>query len=81
VLLLVEVADSSLAFDRWVKLPLYARAGTAEVWIVDLKRREIDAHRLPSADDYAEMTTHQPGEVVAIVSAPDILVRLELVFG
>lgn len=81
VLLLVEVADSSLGFDRNVKLPLYARAGIAELWIVDLKRRLLDAYRTPAGDGYRETTTHQPGDQLALVLAPDIVVKLDLVFG
>jgi Uma2 family endonuclease len=42
VILLVEVSDSSLRFDRAVKLPLYAASGIAEVWIVNLVAREIE---------------------------------------
>ena len=78
VLLLVEVADSSLRYDRTVKLPLYARAGIAEVWIVDLKRRVLHAHRRPTDGEYAEITTHHPGDHLALAAAPDITVRLDL---
>jgi Uma2 family endonuclease len=45
VLLLVEVADTSLAYDRDVKAPLYAQAGIPEVWIVDLNKRELAVYR------------------------------------
>lgn len=81
VFLLIEVADSSLRFDRTVKLPLYARAGIAELWIVDLQRRVLDAYRESVGDGYGEMTTHQPGEQIALVLAPEIVVRLDLMFG
>ncbi len=81
VLLLVEVADSSLRFDRTVKLPLYARAGIAELWIVDMKQRVVDAYRQPGADGYGAHTTHQRGEQIVLAAAPDITVRLELMFG
>lgn len=81
VLLLVEVADSSLRLDRTVKLPLYARAGIAEVWIVDLKRRVLDAHRGPAGDVYGETTTHQAGDTLALALAPEIRVTLDLAFG
>lgn len=46
-LLLVEVSDSSLEYDRSVKLPLYAGAGIPEVWIVDLAAGEIESHSGP----------------------------------
>ena len=81
VLLLVEVADSSLRFDRTVKLPLHARAGIAELWIVDMKRRVLEAHRSPAGDSYRETTTHQPGEQLALLLTPEIVVRLDLMFG
>lgn len=54
MLLLVEVADSTPRYDRAVKLPLYARAGIGEVWIVDLRRRVVDVHRTPAGDGYAD---------------------------
>ena len=81
VLLLVEVADTSLRFDRSVKLPLYARAGIAEVWIVDLKRRVLNAYRAPEGGEYGVMATHRAGEQVALAVAPEIVVRLDLIFG
>jgi Uma2 family endonuclease len=81
VLLLIEVSDSSLAFDRGVKLPLYARAGIAEVWIVDVQRRTLDAYRKPAGDAYAEASTHFAGELLAPAMAPELVVRLDMVFG
>lgn len=81
VLLLVEVSDSSLRYDRTVKLPLYAKAGIPEYWIVDLKRRVVDAHRTPSRTGYDELTTHQPGDTVALTAAPHITIKLDLFFA
>lgn len=81
ILLLVEVANSSPRYDRTVKLPLYARAGIAELWIVDLNRRLLDASRRPSGSEYAETATHRPGEHLTLAAAPDISVRLDLAFG
>ena len=77
VLLLVEVADSSLRYDLTVKLPLYARAGIPELWIVDLKRRALDAFRRPTSGRYAEVATYRPGDRLALAAA-DIAVRLDL---
>ena len=79
--LVVEVAESSLRYDRTVKLPLYARAGVPEYWIVDLTGRVLNAYRDPSAGGYAEPTTHEPGERLALAAAPEILVPLDLVFA
>lgn len=53
VLLLIEVADTSLAFDRDVKAPLYARAGVCEVWVVDLDGETVDVFHDPAQTGYA----------------------------
>jgi len=81
VLLLAEVADSSLRYDKTVKLPLYARAGIAEVWIVDLQQRVVEVYRSPSDGSYGEPAKHYAGEQLALVLAPKIVVQLSLRFG
>ena len=81
ILLLIEVADSSLRYDRTVKLPLYARASVGEVWIVDLKRRVFHAYRTPNGDAYGETAMHQADETLVLNLAPDIVVNLHLMFG
>ena len=53
VLLLVEVSDTSLTYDRGTKLPLYAKFGVPEVWIVDLRGAAIEVYREPAGDGYA----------------------------
>jgi Uma2 family endonuclease len=53
VLLLVEVSETSLVYDPGTKLPLYARFGVPEVWIVDLKGAAIEVYRKPTGDAYA----------------------------
>ena len=80
VLLLVEVADTSLRFDKKVKLPLYARAGIAEAWIVDLGRRALDAYREPAGDAYGSMRTYGPGDRVSLALMPEIGLSLAGVF-
>jgi Uma2 family endonuclease len=54
VLLLVEVADSSLAYDRGPKLALYARHGVPEVWLIDLVGHAVEVCREPGPEGYAE---------------------------
>ena len=81
VLLLIEVADSSLQFDRTVKLPLYARAGIPEVWIVDLQHGVLTAHRVPVSEGYQEVTTHGRGDRLALALAPEITLSMDQIFG
>jgi Uma2 family endonuclease len=59
VALLVEVAESSLAYDRGVKLPLYARFAVPEVWVVDLASRRVELYAKPEEGSYA--TTRRCG--------------------
>ncbi len=79
-LLVVEVADTSLRFDRMVKLPLYARAGLVEVWIVDLKHRVLNVYRDPADGEYATVQTYRTGDSIALALAPDIAITLNGVF-
>jgi Uma2 family endonuclease len=55
VLLIIEVADSSLSYDRDVKLPRYALAGIPEVWLVDLAGRRLLRHCQPAGRTYADV--------------------------
>jgi len=54
ILLIVEVADTSLRFDRHRKLPGYARAGVPEVWLVDLTADRVERYREPRGDAYTD---------------------------
>lgn len=57
VLLIIEVADSTLRYDRAIKLPLYARHGIPEVWLVDIDNNSFTIHREPQAAEYAQILT------------------------
>ncbi|MFL6229991.1 MAG: Uma2 family endonuclease [Pyrinomonadaceae bacterium] len=52
-LLIVEVADTTIGYDRVVKVPLYARAGVPEVWVVDLENEVVETHAQPREGEYA----------------------------
>jgi Uma2 family endonuclease len=52
VLLVVEVADTTVVTDRTVKVPLYARAGVAEVWLVNIPDGQLEIYSDPSGDSY-----------------------------
>lgn len=80
VLLIVEVADTSLRYDREIKLPLYARHGIPEVWIVDLENRRLEVHRRPEGETYREQICPAPNESVAPADLPDCAVDLRGVF-
>ena len=72
VLLAVEVADTTVRFDRLVKARLYARAGIAEFWLCLAVEGAVEVHRGPSQDGYAHVTLHGPGEIVSPLAFPDV---------
>jgi Uma2 family endonuclease len=76
VLLLIEVADSSLRFDRAVKLPLYARHGIPELWIVDLQHDIIEVCREPHGDGYAAISHVAPGDVLEPALLPGVRIAV-----
>jgi len=74
--LVVEVADSSLAFDTNDKRLLYARAGIREYWVVDVNARRLLVHRDPRAGDYAPQQAFGPAESVTPLALPSATVRV-----
>lgn len=81
VYLLVEVADTSLAHDRDVKVPLYARYGIPEYWIVDLANREVLAHSRPEDGRYRITERVKSGDTLACRSMPDLSIKVEEILG
>ena len=77
VLLLVEVADSSIDYDRRTKIPLYARAGIREVWLVDLEHDRIEASSEPASDGYRVTRRHGLGESLSPVALPDLTLQTD----
>lgn len=72
VLLLVEVAETSAEYDSTVKLPLYARAGIPEVWLVDLPAGTIEAHSRPVDGEYRETLRAKRGEHLTSKTVPEL---------
>jgi Uma2 family endonuclease len=71
VFLLIEVADTTAVFDRDVKVPLYARSGIAETWLIDLGENTIEVYRAPAAAGYRQKQTLGVGDSVACLAFPD----------
>jgi Uma2 family endonuclease len=81
VLLLIEVSDTTLAYDRGVKLPLYARAGIREVWIADLVGEVIERHTDPSEDGYRHTERARQGGKIEPAALPELALRVDAVLG
>lgn len=80
VMLVIEIADSTLAYDRRTKAPLYAKHGIAEFWLFDVQAKRIEVFREPSANGYALRITIGPGERIAPLALPDVFIAWDEVF-
>lgn len=73
VLLAVEVADTSVEYDREAKAPLYARSGIRETWLVDLDAGVVEVYRDPSPQGYRQTQRLKPGDHLAPEAFPQVL--------
>ncbi|HEC11985.1 MAG TPA: Uma2 family endonuclease [Acidiferrobacteraceae bacterium] len=81
ILLIIEVADNSLIFDRDVKIPLYARQGIAEVWLFDLGTTKLTVYRNPSKGGYGKVKTLERINGLTVPILKDVMVDLSGVMG
>jgi Uma2 family endonuclease len=73
ILLLIEVADSSIDYDRDMKIPLYAESGILEVWIIDINEELIEVYRQPTPTGYRDIKTVKRNENLSLQAFPDII--------
>lgn len=81
VALIIEVSDTTLAYDRDVKLPRYAQAGVREVWIVDLEGRRIESYSMPSSGGYRVSRNFGPGQQARSGSVEGLSVPVDEILG
>ncbi len=78
VLLLIEVADTTLDFDRTKKLPAYGHAGIVETWLVNLAEQTIEVYREPHLTGYASSAVLRPGAQAHPRTFPDVAVDVSV---
>ena len=78
---MIEVADSSLSYDRNVKLPLYARAGIPEVWLMVLQKELIEIHSQPKNGKYQKVQRLKRGKTLISQILPEFSCRVEDLLG
>ena len=77
VILLVEVANTTVEADRNVKIPLYTENGIVEAWLVDLNEQCVEVYREPSATGYQNVQRFQRGQSLSILAFPDINITVD----
>jgi len=78
VLLLVEVADTTLAYDRDRKIPLYGRQGVSQTWLINLRERTVEVYSNPDSQGYADRHVARAGETLQAL--PGLVVELAPLF-
>lgn len=81
IFLIIEVADTTLDFDRLVKIPLYAKHGIPESWIVDVKGRKVEAFWQPESGKYVWYQTYQYNQSISLQAFPDFVISVSGIFG
>ena len=72
ILLVIEVADSSLLYDRVEKMPRYAQAGIPEAWLVNVAAREVNIYAGPKPTGYAEERVVRRGDEIVSATVPEL---------
>ena len=80
-LLVVEVSDTTLAFDRRVRVPLYAQAGISDVWLVNLQQGTIEVYAQPSEGAYLRVQRARRGQQIPVPGFEDLYVSVDKVLG
>jgi Uma2 family endonuclease len=81
VLLLVEISESSLAFDQGTKRALYARHGVVEYWVVDIPGKRVHVYREPTDDGYVEAVERTPSDTISPRALPAVQVTVGTLFA
>ena len=81
VLLVIEVSDSTVRFDRQTKMPLYARAGIEEAWLVNLPRKALEVYRSPANGKYEVVQKLSKNESIAPLNFPELQVSVSNIIG
>ncbi|MCL1472514.1 Uma2 family endonuclease [Argonema antarcticum] len=81
IILLVEVADTTVEADRNVKITLYAENDIVEAWLVDINEQCVEVYRSPSPTGYQNVQRFQRGESLSILAFTDINITVDEVLG
>ena len=76
VLLAIEVSDTTAGYDREVKVPLYARHGIAECWLIDLQKKQLEIYLKPSSDGYRQILLPENRDSISPTLLPEMTIRI-----
>ena len=80
VLLLIEIANTTVSYDRLIKIPLYARHGVLEAWLIDVQAARVHVFRHPQNGNYADVSVVDRPDALCPVSMPSVSIDLTGIF-
>jgi Uma2 family endonuclease len=81
ILLIVEVADTTIHYDRDIKIPLYAENGILEVWLIDINNQSLTIYRQPTKEGYQIIQTLDITHKLSPLAFPDVTININEIFG
>lgn len=81
IFLIVEVADTTIRYDRKVKLPLYGQAGVREYWLVDLNAQCVEVYTQPFENGYKKLGKFFQTDIVVSLAFPEIEIAVDDILG
>jgi len=76
ILLLIEIADTTIRYDREIKIPLYARHGIPEVWLIDLQQERVEIYLQPSSEGYRQILRPGKNERIVLSLLPEVSILI-----
>lgn len=76
VLLVIEVSNTTVSYDRFIKMPLYARHGIGEAWLIDVPAGRVHVHRNPQGGEYRDISTVDRPGALCPTALPDLAIDL-----
>ena len=80
-LLVIEISDTTVRYDRNRKMPLCAKSGVSELWIENLQEDVILVYRKPSPETYATSLAYHRGESISLQAFPEVLFKVDELLG
>ncbi len=81
ILLLIEVSDTSVTYDRNIKIPLYGRYGIKEVWLIDLPKQRVEIYTQVSEEGYRQVQFPHHNEQIALTQLPKVVIPLAKIWN
>ncbi|MCD8488253.1 MAG: Uma2 family endonuclease [Desertifilum sp.] len=81
IFLVIEVSDTTVDFDREIKIPIYAEARIVEVWLIDLNAQQIEVYREPTSQGYQSVQILSREQTITLLAFPEIELSVQQILG